>query len=144
MFLMFNMSYVFAQSISTDGNNATDSSRWTGVLWRSGEDPIIAPIAFKSEAACKRLLAQMNDIAKNTIHIERHQKCQEILPDDAKWSGVLWRNGEEPIIAPIGFKNESECKQNLTHLNDIAKNTVHVDRSQKCQEILPQIRPNSQ
>lgn len=57
-----------------------DNTLWTGVLWRDGETPIVAPIQFKSEAECKRLLNQMNDISRNTVHVERHTLCSQILP----------------------------------------------------------------
>jgi hypothetical protein len=140
---LFNMSFVLAQTTPATTMSSDANAKWTGVLWRNGEAPIIAPIAFKSESECKRLLGQMNDIAKNTVHIERQQKCQQFLPEDSKWSGVLWRDGEDPIISPVGFKSETECKKLLTQLNDIAKSTVKVERLEKCQELVPQIRPKA-
>lgn len=53
-----------------------------------------------------------------------------------KWVGVLWQNGEEPIVLPVLANSEKECKELLNKINEIAKNTVKIDRKLKCQRVM--------
>lgn len=70
------LSVFYTSSAFADDDNAI----WAGALWKEGEAPIVVPIQFKTEQKCQQLLAQMNDISRNTIKVERHVICQKLMP----------------------------------------------------------------
>lgn len=53
-----------------------------------------------------------------------------------KWVGVMWKEGEKPIVLPVLSDTEKECFKLINDLNDITKNTVKVDRQVSCQRVI--------
>lgn len=53
-----------------------------------------------------------------------------------KWVGVMWKEGEKPIVLPVLSDTEKECLKLINDLNDITKNTVKVDRQVSCQRVI--------
>lgn len=53
-----------------------------------------------------------------------------------KWVALAWKDGEKPIVMPVLSDTEKDCLKFVKEMNDIAKNTVKVDRQVSCQPVM--------
>lgn len=53
-----------------------------------------------------------------------------------KWVGVLWSEGQEPIINSVIFDEKQECLDFMKNINEISKKTVNIDRKQTCKKVI--------
>lgn len=60
----------------------------------------------------------------------------EQSPLQEKWVGVVWKDGEKPIVMPILSDSEKDCLKLVKEMNDITKNTIKVDRNISCQRVM--------
>lgn len=79
--------------------------------------------------------AVAQELAKN-MKLKNTKEIKIVNKNEEKWVGILWREGETPIVNPILSDTQQQCIELNKEMNDITKNTVQIDRKQACQKVI--------
>lgn len=77
--LAFIHELVFAEQKKLTEKHVLTQKKWVALAWKDGQKPIVMPVLSDTEEDCLKFVKEMNDIAKNTVKVDRQVSCQPVM-----------------------------------------------------------------